>query len=162
MGAMARLTDPTPPPRSPFLAPPPRPQLPPASPALQQRGWAALALAVLSLLAMTAIGNIQRGVYVIAVALGVAIIAVVLAFMTMSAARRAGTRRPRGVLAGAVLGVIGVVFSGFALAGFLLFWTQLHQYADCMNAANTTATQTACQNQLDNSVSRQIRDFGAG
>lgn len=161
MGAMARLTDPTPP-RSPFLAPPPRPQLPPASPALQQRGWAALTLAVLSLLAMTAIGNIQRGVYVVAVALGTAIIAVVLAFMTMSAARRAGTRRPRGVLAGAVLGVIGVVFCGFALAGFLVFWTQLHQYADCMNAANTTATQTACQNQLDNSVSAQIRDLGAG
>ena len=38
----------------------PRPQLPPAAPALQQRAWAALALAVLSLIAMMLIGNLQR------------------------------------------------------------------------------------------------------
>jgi mannitol-specific phosphotransferase system IIBC component len=141
---MARLTDPSPspPPRSPFLAPPPRPQLPPASPALQQRGWAALALAVLSLLAMTAISNIQRGVYVIAVALAVAI------------------RRPRGVMAAAILSVIGTVLCSFVLAGFLVFWTQLHQYANCENAANTTATQTICQNNLNNSVTNEIRSLG--
>jgi predicted tellurium resistance membrane protein TerC len=160
---MARLPDPSPtptPPRSPFLAPPPRPQLPPASPALQQRGWAALALSVLSLLAMTAVGNVQRGVYVVAVALAVAIGGLVLAFTTMSAARRERTRRPRGVLAGAVLGVIATVLCAFVLGGFLIFWTQLHQYANCMNAANTTASQTACQNQLNNSVSSEIRDLG--
>jgi predicted tellurium resistance membrane protein TerC len=117
-------------------------------------------LSVLALLAMTAIGNIQRGVYVVAVALAVAIVGLVLAFTTMAAARRAGTRRPRGVLAGAVLGVIGCVLCGFALAGFLLFWTQLHLYAVCMNAANTTATQTVCQNQLNNSLSSEIRKLG--
>jgi hypothetical protein len=159
---MARLTDPSPspPPRSPFLAPPPRPQLPPASPALQQRGWAALALAVLSLLAMTAISNIQRGVYVVAVALAVAIAGAILAFTTMSAARRAGTRRPRGVMAAAILSVIGTVLCSFVLAGFLVFWTQLHQYANCENAANTTATQTICQNNLNNSVTNDIRSLG--
>jgi predicted PurR-regulated permease PerM len=115
---------------------------------------------VLSLLAMTAVGNVDRGVYVVAVALAVAVTGLVLAFTTMSAARRAGTRRPRGVLAGAVLGVIAAVLSAFVLAGFLIFWKQLHQYADCMNAANTTATQTACQTQLNNSVSTEIRTLG--
>jgi hypothetical protein len=117
---------------------------------------------VLSLLAMTAVGNIQRGVYVVVVALAVAVAGLVLAFTTMSAARRAGTRRPRGVMAGAVLGVIGCVLCGCVLAGFLIFWTQLHQYANCENAANTTTTQTACQNQLNNSVSNEIRDLGGG
>jgi uncharacterized membrane protein len=116
---------------------------------------------VLSLLAMTAIGNIQRGVYVVAVALAVAVAGLVLAFTTMSAARRAGTRRPRGALAGAVLGVIGTVICAFVLAGFLVFWTQLHQYANCENAANTTATQTACQNQLNTAVTNKIRNLGA-
>jgi hypothetical protein len=115
---------------------------------------------VLSLLAMTAIGNIQRGVYVVAVALAVAIAGVILAFTTMSAARRAGTRRPRGVLAGAVLGVIGCVLCSFVLAGFLIFWTQLHQYANCENSAITTASQTACSTQLNNSVSSEIRNLG--
>ena len=116
---------------------------------------------MLSLLAMTAVGNIQRGVYVVAVALAVAIAGLVLAFTTMSAARRAGTRRPRGVLAGAVIGVIGTVLCAFVLAGFLIFWTQLHQYADCENAANTTATQAACQNQLNTAVTTRIRNLGA-
>jgi hypothetical protein len=117
-------------------------------------------LSVLSLLAMTAIGNIQRGVYVVAVALAVAIAGLVLAFTTMSAARKARTRRPRGVLGGAVLGVISTVVCGFVLAGFLIFWTQLHQYANCENAANTTATQTACQNQLNTAVTNEIRNLG--
>jgi peptidoglycan/LPS O-acetylase OafA/YrhL len=156
---MARLTDP-PPPRSPLLLPPPRPQLPPPSPALQQRAWAALALALLSLLAMTLISNIHRGVYVVGVALVVAVVALVLAFGAMSAARKAGTRRPRGAVAAAVLGLIGAVFCGFALAGFLIFHTELSQYATCMSGANTTATRTACQNQLDNSVRNEIKLLG--
>jgi peptidoglycan/LPS O-acetylase OafA/YrhL len=152
---MARLTDP-PPPRSPLLLPPPRPQLPPPSPALQQRAWAALALSVLSLLAMTQISNIHRGAYVLGVALAVAFVALVLAFGAMSAARRAGTRRPRGVVAATVLGLIAFVFCGFALAGFLLFRTEVNQYANCMNAASTPGAQTACQNQLDNSVRNEL------
>jgi len=156
---MARLTDP-PPPRSPFLLPPPRPQLPPPSPVLQQRAWAALALSLLSLLAITLISNIHRGVYVIAVALVVAVVALALAFGAMSAAKRAGTRRPRGAVPAAVFGLIGFVFCSFALAGFLIFRTQLNQYANCMNGANTTATQTACENQLDNSVRNEIKLLG--
>ena len=152
---MARLTDP-PPPRSPFLLPPPRPQLPPPSPAVQQRAWAALALSVLSLLAMTQISNLHRGAYVLGVALAVAVVALVLAFGAMSAARRAGTRRPRGVVAATVLGLIASVFCGFALTGFLVFRTEVNQYANCMNAASTPAAQTACQNQLDNSVRTEL------
>jgi hypothetical protein len=156
---MARLTDP-PPPRSPFLLPPPRPQLPPPAPALRQRAWAALALSVLSLLAMALISNIHRGVYVFGVALVVAIVALALAFTIMSAARRAGTRRPRGVIAATILGLVGFVFSSFALAGFLVFHAELNQYANCMSGANTTATQTACQNQLDNFFRNEIKHLG--
>jgi peptidoglycan/LPS O-acetylase OafA/YrhL len=152
---MARLTDP-PPPRSPLLLPPPRPRLPPPSPAVQQRAWAALALSVLSLLAMTQISNLNRAAYVLGVAFAVAVVALVLAFGAMSAARRAGTRRPRGVVAATVLGLIAFVFCGFALSGFLLFRAEVTQYANCMNAAGTPAAQTACQNQLDNSVRHQL------
>jgi hypothetical protein len=31
----------------------------------------------------------------------------------------------------------------------LLFYSQLHQYSDCMRSANTIAAQNACQQQLD-------------
>ena len=109
---MARLTDgpkpgTPPPPRSPFLPPAPRPQLPPAAPALQQRAAAALILALLSLIAMLLIGNLQRAVYVIAVALAVAVVGLVLAISAMKAAKRAGTRRPRVAMASVVLGAAG-------------------------------------------------------
>ncbi len=122
---------------------------------------AALALAVLSLLAMVLIGNLERAAVVAAVALGVAAVALALAISAMSAAKRAGTRRPRGALAGLVLAVIGLLFSGFALLGFLIFGAQLDQYANCMNAANTVAEQQACQTQLNNAITSRLGALGA-
>ncbi|HEY1820346.1 MAG TPA: hypothetical protein VGG83_10485 [Trebonia sp.] len=165
---MARLTDrpqpgSQPPPRSPFLlppTPPPRPQLPPAAPALQQRAAAALLLAVLSLIALMLGGHLQRTVYVVAVALVVAVIGLALAISAMRAAKRAGTRRPRAALAGVLLGVVGTLFSGVALIGFLMFWSQYMQYANCMNGASTVATQNACQTQFQNSVGSEISILG--
>jgi hypothetical protein len=152
---------PQPPPRSPFLPPEPRPQPPPSSPALQQRAWAGLTLAVLSLLTMMLISNIQRAVYVIGVAFVVAAIALGLAISAMSSAKRSRTRRPRGAVLGTVLGVIGFVFGGFALAGLLLFSAQFTQYANCLNdAGSVAAQQSACQTQLNNSVGKEIGILG--
>ena len=157
---MARSTD-RPPrgparrPESSFLPPPPRPQLPPADPSLQQRGLAALALAILSLLAVLLIDNKQRGAVVAAVALAVAVIALVLAITAMSAAKRAGARRPRGALAGVVLGVLGLLISGLTLV-YLIFSTQFDQYTACMHAANTSAEQQACKTQLENSITSRL------
>jgi hypothetical protein len=158
---MARLTDrpqpgSPPPPRSPFLPPAPRPQLPPAAPALQQRAAAALILGLLSLITMLLIGNLQRAVYVIAVALAVAAVGLALAISAIKAAKRAGTRRPRAGLAGVLLGAAGTLFSAFALAGLLIFWSQYMQYANCLNGATTVATQNTCQQQFQNSVGNRI------
>ena len=165
---MARPTErpeqgtPPPPPRSPFLPPAPRPQLPPAAAALQQRAGAGLVLALLSLITMMLIGNLERAVYVVGVALAVAAVALILTISSLSAAKRNGTRRPRGAVAGVVLGVIGALFSAFALIGFLIFWSQLMQYAHCENGASTVATRNACQQQFDNSVSAKITLLGGG
>jgi len=162
---MARLTDgppgsPPSPPRSPFLPPAPRPQLPPAAPALQQRAAAALILAVLSLITMMLIGNLQRAVYVVAVALAVALLALALAVSGLRAAKRAGTRRPRAAMAGAVLGGIGAAFSALALVGLLAFWSQYMQYGNCLNGATTIATQNACQQQFKNSIGNRMTVLG--
>jgi hypothetical protein len=161
---MAKLTDrppagSPPPANSPFLPPAPRPQLPPAAPALQQRAVAALILAILSLVAMMLIGNLQRGATVAAVALGVAVAALILAITTASAAKRAGSHRPRGGMAGLVLSICGVLFSGCALGGFLIFGAQISQYSNCMNGANTVAGQQACQTQLNNSITDRINNL---
>ncbi|MGH3207871.1 MAG: hypothetical protein ACRDNO_08915 [Trebonia sp.] len=162
---MARLTDGPKPgtpsqPRSPFLPPAPRPQLPPAAPALQQRAAAALILALLSLITMLLIGNLQRAAYVIAVALAVAAGALVLAISAMRAAKRAGTRRPRVAVASVLLGGAGALFSAFALAGLLIFWSQYMQYAKCLSGSTTTATQNACQQQFENSIGHRITILG--
>ena len=159
---MARLTDrqpPSPPVRSPSGLRPPRPA---ADPVLQQRVWAALTLAVLSLLSMMLIGNVRRGVYVVAVALIIAAIAVWLSTSAMSRARRGGSGRPRGAMLAAVLGTAGLAFSAFVLAGFAIFWPQLSQYSNCMSGANTVAAQQACRQQLDNSIGSQLTILGGG
>jgi hypothetical protein len=162
---MARLTDRPPPgsspPQSPFLPPAPRPQLPPAAPALQQRAAAALVLAVLSLITMMLIGNLQRAVYVVAVALVVALVGLSLAISAMKAAKRAGTRRPRVATASVLLGAAGTLFSALALAGLLAFWSQYMQYAKCLNGASTVATQSACQQQFKNSVGDRMTVLGS-
>jgi hypothetical protein len=163
---MARPTDrakqgtPPPPPRSPFLPPAPRPQLPPAGPALAQRAGAGLVLALLSLITMLLIGNLERAVYVIGVALAVAVAGLILVISSLSAAKRDGTRRPRGAVSGLVLGATGALFSGFALIGILVFWSQFTQYAQCMNAASTVATRSACQQQFTNSISNEMNMLG--
>ena len=158
---MARLTDKQTPPRPPLYSPPGvRPPRPPADPALQQRVWAALTLAVLSLLSMMLIGNVRRGVYVVAVALVVAAIALWLAISAMSRARNGGSGRPRGVILATVLGSIGCAFSGLVLIGFAMFWTQLQQYSSCLSGAGTVSAQQACQQQLTNSVGNEISILG--
>jgi hypothetical protein len=162
-GVMARLTDrpPAPPPESPFLSPGPRPQRPPAARELQQRAVAGLLLAVLSLIAMMLIGNLQRAPYVIAVALVVALVGLALAISSMRAAKRAGTRRPRVSLSAVLLSGICTLFSVIALIGFSIFWSQFTSYANCMNAAaSSTAAQNACQTALDNSLNARITNLG--
>jgi predicted PurR-regulated permease PerM len=156
---MAKLTDQQPPAR---YSPPgaPRPPRVPADPALQQRAWAALTLAVLSLLSLMLIGNLRRGVYVVAVALVIAAIALWVALRAISRARRGGTGRPRGATLAVVLGAAGFIFSAFVLAGCVTFWPQLTQYANCLNGANTVSAQQACRQQFDNSVNGEIRILG--
>jgi len=158
---MARLTDKQTPPRPPLYSPPGvRPPRPPADPALQQRVWAALMLALISLFAMTMIGNVRRGVIVVGVAFIIAATALWLSTSAMSRARRGGTGRPRAAVFATVLGTAGLVFSGLALAVFAVLWPQLTQYSNCLSGANTVSAQQACKQQLNNSVGNEIKVLG--
>jgi predicted PurR-regulated permease PerM len=165
---MARLTNrdqpPLPPvqqggpPRTPLL---PRKPLPPASPALHQRSWAALTLAALSLLTMMMISgggsNIRRTVVVFVVALVIASTGLYLAVTAMRASRRAGSARPRGSVLATVLAALGLAFGAMALIGFAMFWPQLTQLSNCMRQATTVSLQDACKTQFDNSVNAQMK-----
>ncbi len=144
---------------------PARPQFPgpykqqrqPASPALRQRAFAALMLALISLFGMIVLsGNLHRAVVGLAVTLVIGGTGLWLAITTMSRSRQAGSARPRFVILATVLAVIGTGLSVLALAGFALFWTQINQYANCMSAANTVSTQTACNQQLNSSLHTSV------
>lgn len=162
---MPRLTDPSQRPTLPPVTPggPPRAALPPASPALHQRSWAALTLAALSLLSMMLIGggsNIRRTAVVIVVAVVIAALGLGLAISAIRTARRDRTARPRGSVLAIVLAVAGLGFGAFALVGFAMFWPQLTRFSDCMHGAATVSVQDACQHQFDNSVGAEINLLG--
>ncbi len=141
----------------------PAPQLPPPDPALRQRAVAALAIGVLSLLGLAlGLGNLRRGVLVAVVTLVFGATAIWLGAGASRRARRSGTARPRGSIAGSVLGGFGLGFSALWLLVLAVFWPQLNTYYNCMSGANTVTAQQACHTQLDNSVGGEISVLQGG
>jgi len=124
---------------------------------LQQRAWAAVLMSLIGLFGMAESGgNIRRGVYVIAVAIVIAAVALWLAATAMTRARRIGSSRPRGAVFATVLGAIGIGLGAMVLVVCAVFWPQLTQYSSCESAAGTLTTQQACYQQMQNSVGKQI------
>ena len=136
---------------------PGRRPLPPADPALRQRALAALLLGVLSLIGlMLGLGNLRRGVFVAALTLVFAAVAIWLGVTSSRKARSSGTARPRGAVSGIVLGAFGLAISALWLMVLAVFWPQLNAYYACMNGANTVTAQQACHDQFTNSVGSEI------
>jgi hypothetical protein len=107
----------------------------------------------MSVIAIPAIGsNFHRGIYLVIFALAVGIGACWFGITALRRARRGGTMRPRGAVAGIVIGAIGALVSTLLLVGFVAFWPQLNNFSQCLQSANTPSAQQACQDQLDRSV----------
>jgi hypothetical protein len=138
-------------------------QLPPPDPALRQRAVVALALGMLSLLGLAlGLGNLRRGVFVAALTLAFAVLAIWLGVSASRRARRSGTARPRGAVSGTVLGGFGLAFSALWLLVLVVFWPQLNTYYNCMAGANTVAAQQICHNQFSNSVGSEMSVLEGG
>jgi predicted PurR-regulated permease PerM len=120
---------------------------------MRQRAVAALILGVLSLLALLGVGtNFHRGIYLVFFALVVGVGACWFGISAVRRARRSVTMRPRGAVAGTVLGAIATLLSVILLIAFAAFWNQLNSFSQCLNQANTPSAQQACMNQLHRSV----------
>jgi len=135
---------------------PPRPSRPTAPPRreLRQRALASTIFALLSLLALAAANSVGHRLYLVIFALVVAAGATVLAISAGQRARRENTLRPRGWVAGIVLGLISIAMSLLALVG-IIFARQLTSYEQCLNNATTSAAQHACQQRLLQSIQSQ-------
>ncbi|MGO8884596.1 MAG: hypothetical protein ACLQI7_12985, partial [Streptosporangiaceae bacterium] len=127
---------------------------------VQQRAIAGLIFGMLALLALLGVsGNVHRGIYLVAFSLVVGVAAGVLEITAMRKARRGGTRRPRGAVAGTIFGVIATALSLLFVVTLALFSAQLSTYSRCTAAAQTLTAQQACSNQFYKSVDRSV---GAG
>jgi ABC-type amino acid transport system permease subunit len=122
-----------------------------------------LLLGVLSLIGlMLGLGNLHRGVFVAALTLVFAAVAIWLGVTSSRKARRSGTARPRGAVSGVVLGVFGLAISALWLMVLAVFWPQLNAYYNCMGGANTVTAQQACHNQFTDSVGSEMSILQGG
>lgn len=92
--------------------------------------------------------SVQRGVYPIAAALVIALVAVWLAATSITRARRLGSTRPRGAIFAIVVSAIAIVLGALVLAGFAELWPQMTQLSQCESGANTITAQNACYQQF--------------
>ncbi len=134
----------------------------PPDPVLQQRAGAALALGMLSLIGLSLAGSLRRAIYIVIATLVLGALAAWLGGTAMSRARRAGSARPRGAIAGTILGVLGLSFSAITLIVFAMFWNELSAYSNCLSGANTLTAQQACRQQFSHTITNQIRSLQTG
>jgi predicted PurR-regulated permease PerM len=120
-----------------------------------------MGMGVLSLLGLFLASGLRHAIYVIAGTLIIGAVGAWLGSTAMSQARRGRTGRPRGAVAGVVLGLLGLAFSGLALIVFAMFWTQLSAYWNCTSGANTLTAQQTCQHQLTRTISNEFGSFGS-
>jgi hypothetical protein len=130
--------------------------LAPASPAVQQRAGAALAVSLLSLASMLGLNNLARGLYVVLYGLVAGVVALWLAITAITRARRDGTARPRGSVTATAIAGAGTVLSAIMLAAFVALGSQLSAYGNCLAGANTITSRQACQSQFRQAVSREL------
>jgi hypothetical protein len=128
----------------------------PAEAAAQQRAVAALLVALLSLTGVLALGDPQRGVYLIGYALLAGVVAMWLAVTSLARARRGRTARPHGSAAAAAIAAVGILLSAALLLAFIVLGRQLSAYGRCLSEAGTTTAQQACQAQFTHAVNQEM------
>jgi predicted PurR-regulated permease PerM len=118
-----------------------------------------MALGLLSLLTLFLSSGLRHAIYVVIATLVIGALAAWLGSTAVSRARKGRTGRPRGAVAGIVLGLLGLAFSGLTLIVFAVFWNQLTTYWNCTSGANTVTAQQACQHQLSRTMTTEFGSF---
>jgi hypothetical protein len=128
----------------------------PAEPATQRRALAALLVALLSLTGVLAVGDPQRGVYLVAYALLAGVVAMWLAVTSVTRARRRRTARPYGSAAATAIAGVGILISTILLLAFVVLEPQMSAYARCLSDGGTPTAQQSCQARFSHAVDREL------
>jgi hypothetical protein len=118
---------------------------------LRQRALASLVLSVLALVALLGLGgDLHRGVYLLIFSAVVGIGASVIGITAVVKARKTRSYRPRGSIAGIVLGALAAVLSIPILATYLAFPHQVENYVKCLN--RTSGSEQSCMDKFYKSI----------
>jgi len=141
----------------------PRPTRPPER-ELKQRAIASLTFGIMSMIAITfGFGpDPRRGVYLLLFSALVGIAAIVIGITAITKARRTGSYRPRGAIGGIGLGALAALVSISFLALYLAFPSQLTNYFNCVNQAQSSSQKQACLRQLEKSIQLGLRPAAGG
>jgi len=129
---------------------------------LRHRAIAALVFGALSLVALLGIGaDLHRGVYVLLFSAAVGIAGAVIGITALVKARKTGSYRPRGAIAGIVLGALAALISIPILVTYLAYPTQVDNYVKCLSQVQATGgSAQACVNQFYKSIQRGTSGSG--
>jgi hypothetical protein len=105
------------------------------------------------LIALLGLGtDLHKGVYLLIFSAVVGISGCVIGITALVKARRTGTYRPRGAIAGIVLGALATLISVPILATYLAFPTQVDNYINCLRQAQNSAGQQSCMTKFYKSI----------
>ena len=108
------------------------------------------ALALVALLGLG--GDLHRGVYLLIFSAVVGLSSCVIGITAVRKARKAGCYRPRGSIAGIVLGALAAVLSIPILATYLAFPRQVDNYVKCLNQTQSSGGEQSCMDKFYKSI----------
>ncbi len=108
------------------------------------------ALALVALLGLG--GNLHRGVYLLIFSAAVGIGSCIIGVTALLKARKTGSYRPRGSLAGIILGALAAVLSIPILVTFLAFPHQVDDYVKCVNQSQSSGGDQSCMDKFYKSI----------
>ncbi len=110
-------------------------------------------LSVLALVALLGLGgDLHRGVYLLIFSAAVGIGSCVIGITALMKARKTGSYRPRGSIAGIVLGALAAVLSIPILATYLAFPRQVDNYVKCLSQTKSSGGEQSCMDKFYKSI----------
>lgn len=107
----------------------------------------------IALVALFGLGtDLHKGVYLLIFSAAVGIAGLVIGITALVKARKTGSYRPRFAVAGIVFSALATLIAVPILATYLAFPTQVSNYINCLQQAQSSSDQRACMTKFYKSI----------